>query len=496
MLRRRDVILLVAAGLVGSAALTSCESDPVDPKTIFDAAYHRLERSESPLLYPSATSGPGNLPWGTAYALQALQVMLDKTRDRTYAKLFIDLADRVLALRDSQTDTRDFQGRSGSVWSVGDRYTVEQAKLRDGVGNRVFVMSSAEFLSPPDRSVVVAPQSDGTFNVAVVDTRNHTTLEIIRGLSTNKRDTNYAPARLRLMSPTKTWLTCQDVRTQRGVSTQLPHQTVALTPQRVAFAVHSGMIAAPLVEFYQTVTQDPTLSEYRAKAENYRGVAKDAWSFHKDEIRHSDGFGSMVIPKNTPVRADGCAIPHNQAATFGRLGSGLGRAGQVPDASASAGAIFKTLMADMEPAAGGGVTWPYNWTQSSLYRGFSAGSEISTFTPVMAPAKGPEDVSHGALDVSALVTGFSNNDVVTRSTFDQLQATYRRLLSSDNFAATVAPGGAGDGGSRSINLWAQVAPGSLLNNPVAVGQLSRTSVTDSPAGGQLLGVARLVRRVS
>lgn len=499
MLRRREV-LLAATGLAASAVLSSCESEPehdsVDPRSVFDSAVHRLDRSRSPLFYPASSSDPGILPWGTAYVLQALQVMLDKTLDGSYARQFIDVAERVLPLRDNQIGVHDFRGRSGSVWSVANRYTVERADVLDPYGTRVFVLSSAEFLSPPDRSVVVLPQNNGIFDVAVVDTRRRKTLEVVRRLSTDERDASYAPTQLRSISPTKTWLTCQDLRTRRDIRTQLPRQNAPLKPQRVAFAVHSGMIAAPLVEFYQTVRRNSALSDYMAQAEKYRGVAEDAWAFHRDEIRFSSGFASVVIPRGTPVRADGCAVPHNQAATLGRLGSGLGWASNMSNASASARAIFKSLMSDMRPVAAGGVTWPYNWTQSDLYRGFSANSDVSTYTPVMESAPGPEDVSHGALDVSALIVGHSNNNGVTKTTLDQLRATYRRLLSTDDFAATVAQGAAQRGGSQSVNLWAEVAPQPLLDNPLAIGQLSQVSGSDTPNGGQLLGAARLVRRSS
>ncbi|MBO1767482.1 hypothetical protein [Allobranchiibius sp. GilTou38] len=485
-------MVLGAAGVIAAGVSAGCSSEPRKPETaidVFDNAWAAVRKAHPDSAYPGPNSGPQVLPWETSYILQALQTMVRVTGERRYADDFVRISRRVLSLRDQELGHVAFDGQSGPVWSVADRYTVLQATLNDNGGAPCLLVSSAAPGVAQPQRLRVEPNADGHFDLYVFDARNGQLLDRVKGLSTHRGDPAYAPMRLRALSPTSAWLTCRDMRGSSTDSVQLAAAEHTMAPARVSFAVHTGMIAAPLMEFATTVSQNAKLRSYTSDAEAYRSAASAAWAHHRAQIKNVDGYTCMVMPRGTPARVDGTPLPHNQSLAYARLGSGVGRSYGDATISSVSAELFKTVISDMRPVPGEeGVIWPYYWSKSSCYSGFSSDSNVSEFTPSMPATKAAEDTQHGAIDVMALVAGRANNAGVSDSTIKILANTYGRLVSSGCFAASLSPGAHGCNGSAA-GLWAgSLVPGSSALDKATRAQLHQARKGD-PSGVNLLGAA-------
>lgn len=147
-----------------------------------------------------------------------------------------------------------------------------------------------------------------------------------------------------------------------------------MRPARVAIAVHSGMIAAPLAEFAAHIRRTPGLQQFEGQGERYRRAAKAEWDAHTPEIRRSPADTWVWLPRSTPARYDGSALPHNQALALARLGLALDDRG----ARQTAAEIFRIFASDVR-IRDKALEWTYFPTRSSPFKGYEAAAQVSEF---------------------------------------------------------------------------------------------------------------------
>jgi hypothetical protein len=64
--------------------------------------------------------------------------------------------------------------------------------------------------------------------------------------------------------------------------------------------------------------------------------------------------------------------------------------------------IIQTFRSDLSATV---PTWPYYWSRSKPYTGYTAQEKVSMFSPRMSPNRAAEDTTHGALDIETAVLG-------------------------------------------------------------------------------------------
>ena len=91
-----------------------------------------------------------------------------------------------------------------------------------------------------------------------------------------------------------------------------------LAPQRYRMALHTGMIAFPLLRFALLI-ENENLAEWRIKAQSYLEYARSTVNSHQDEWRSiSTTRGFYVFREDAPVWANGVNLPFNQQAVMGK----------------------------------------------------------------------------------------------------------------------------------------------------------------------------------
>ncbi|TWE12012.1 hypothetical protein BKA23_0808 [Rudaeicoccus suwonensis] len=447
---RRD-LLKVSFGGAAALALAACQPlTELQVRTSFDQLLLQLEQQEPELFAPTADATDGMVAWGTSYVLQALNERFLRTGRTDYADLFVQVADCVLNIRDSVLQRRDWTGKALPIWTVASVYTAMRANVTDATGTVLAIFALAPLAHAKSYTIHVLPGTS-SFDVRVLDNTGKQ-VDSVTGLTMDPTSASYAPRVLRRRAPTTMSMTCQDVQRSGAMPVA---QTVVPRSARVGFAVHTGMIASPLIEFSTSVAKRGMSSRYGADAARYARAAASAWLVHADEVT-TDSRGTYVkTPRGTPVRYDGADVPHNQALALARLGLGVGA--HLPSARTSATKIFQTFAADVRQA-GAGLTWNYFWTKGVCYRGYSAATGISQYLPAMVGNHGPEDTSHGAIDVLAVLQALDAGIDLGKVTVASLQATLRSLTLASGFSTIVSEVEGSTKGARNAPLWSAVLP--------------------------------------
>lgn len=222
------------------------------------------------------------------------------------------------------------------------------------------------------------------------------------------------------------------------------------TAEPYCFAVHTGMIASPMVEAAALILADPELAAHPSydgatlgdKAGRYVDAGRAAVAVHADEWRQSgDDLGYYVFrPDMDFYPGAGQVVPLNMMNAMGLLHIALYEATGDAAAKEHARRLANHLRASLSLAGDGGYRWNYR-----------AG-------PYTAPG---EDVSHAALNVAFAARAAAAGIVFGDEDLARLAQTFRRVWidqtrSYDHVGGT----GSQNGGPYRLQLgrWAVLAP--------------------------------------
>ena len=392
-----------------------------------EAAYRRSPSSQPTVVRADG----GQLAWGESRALQSYLTMYEATNDAAYLDKLVDHSQAVLDVRDDRVGRRDYLGRSQPGWSAGVPYTVSTVDLRTTSGVavvRLVVAASAEMVQ-----VEVRPHASERFDLTVRASSGLT--ESWLGLSTRPQHPRYVVRLLAERFPGTTATTAIDLRTDLSVSADLRVlRAVQMASTRYVFAVHTGMVCTPWARFASLVAHRPDLQgRYAGPAAQLQETAEAAVALHDGDWRRlSDNIGIYAFAVGAPVRTDGTFLPHNQyLALAGCLGY-LSRATRNPEYRIRATLMLNLFRSDL--SLGSAPSWPYYWSGSKAYRGFNVGQSPSIHSPRMAPFQSVEDVSHGALDVAAVVEGFDAKLYGSAGLLNRLVNTFLTRVLRENAA--------------------------------------------------------------
>ncbi len=189
--------------------------------------------------------------------------------------------------------------------------------------------------------------------------------------------------------------------------------------RRFAWAVHTGMIAAPMAGFAATIGRDPALkARFGTDAKRLLGAAEESVAAFADEYREGPGAGEghMVCPylgKHLPLN-----MQNALARTWIAIDDATGR----PRHRERIERLARFMKNRMRAAAPGTLVWGY-------------------WPPLSGEDKAFEDISHASINVDFLVLCHERGIVFDRSDLTAVESTLLRLvlLADDRVGDRVGP---------------------------------------------------------
>lgn len=337
----------------------------------------------------------GRLAWGESYVLLAYMEMYDATGETRYLDAFLTHAEDVLAKTDEALGVTDWRGRSGPVWRSGARYGFAYRQLEVSGGSVIGTLTACASGKNDQTYVsVVRGSRSGTFTLRFTNA-GYGRLEELKDLSPDSRSTAWW---VRAVNGRSRLVKAAGSRPAGDRTLPRLSSPTTFTPYRIAYPVHSGLIALPLARFARVVGADPALqATYGAAAARYLTAAGRAMDFHEPQWVATGDAGYYRAEPGSPWLLDGVGLPYNQNLGVGRAFIELWRATGQEAYRARALAIGRHFKAALATTHENGYVWHYWWGQA--YTGWDAAHSPSVNTPVYAGMRAWEDVGHAAVDV-------------------------------------------------------------------------------------------------
>jgi len=196
---------------------------------------------------------------------------------------------------------------------------------------------------------------------------------------------------------------------------------------RYAWAVHSGMIVAPMARFAAVVRNDLALKKrWGEDADRLLKMAEEAVAVHDDEFRAGPGAdeGYIYCPYLKKH------LPLNMQNALARAWLAIDDATKTPKHRERVTRLARFLKNRLRPMDDGSYVWAY-------------------WPPLNGAGDSFEDISHAAINVDFMVLCYEHSIVFTRDDLARLEKTLlqRVLVADDRISDTV-------GGGDKFNLYA------------------------------------------
>ena len=190
--------------------------------------------------------------------------------------------------------------------------------------------------------------------------------------------------------------------------------------KRYAWAVHTGMIVAPMARFAAVVRNDPTLQErWSADADRLLKTAEEAVAVHQGDYREGPGADegfvySPYLKKHLPLNMQ------NALARAWLAIDDATRSSQHREHVTRLAQFMKNRLRAMDD---GSYVWAY-------------------WPPLEGPGDSFEDISHATINVDFMVLCFEHGIVFTREDLARLEkALLKRVLLADDRVSDTVGGG-------------------------------------------------------
>ena len=189
---------------------------------------------------------------------------------------------------------------------------------------------------------------------------------------------------------------------------------------RYAWAVHTGMIAAPMGRFAAVVRNDPALkTRWGADADRLLKMAEEAVAVHDDEFREGPGADEGYVYSRYLKKH----LPLNMQNALARAWLAIEDATQKPTHRTRVTRLAQFLKNRLRPMDDGTYVWAY-------------------WPPLENAGDSFEDISHASINVDFMVLCFEHSIVFTREDIARLEESLlkRVLLADDQVSDTVGGG--------------------------------------------------------
>lgn len=404
----------------------------------------------------------GGIAWGTSYLIQSYLTMAEATGDLTYMDHALEEIEAVLNKRDSIQRRADYLGRYSPAWGASSPYTAQEATLLDAAGSPLLQVRSSATRATGVSVECLPGAFAGSFDLHMVDASGANVT--FAGLSLDPASGSYAVRTLLTHYGVDSPYTAKDPRPAAlRTATLPPAQRRDLLSARYVFAIHTGMIAAPLARFAQLARQSQErVTRYGAWPSRVLEAVTGAVDFHSTEWTQLDSFsGTFAFPRQAPIPGDGTPLPHNQNLAMANAMMRTLDSLDVPAYRQRLSAILRLFRSDWSLSTA--PTWPYYLRQSRSYQGYSYTSGISTISPSSPGNKTLEDTSHATIDVAAAAAAATRGLVITQKDAAALAKTFLIRIQTSSAGRPTTRNGlsarAGTGMYDAIAaLWAVLAP--------------------------------------
>jgi hypothetical protein len=371
----------------------------------------------------------GALGWGESYVLQAYLLMYEAHRDTYYLDKAIDHIDHMLANRDSVRGFTDWRGLSLPAWRTGDPYVVGEVHLTDAQGRPTLRVRSARAFSASAQLTVTAGTNPGTFKLSVYSAF-YKVGDTYDNLTMDPASPDYAVKRINdAFNIDTAQVTAKDVRPSPDAASDPVPVSMLMTAPKVHTPVLTGQIAYPIAKFARIVAREPRLHRerrYRDKAREYYEAADAAVAIHDDDYVQNGDSGHYKSAKDSPINLDGSDWPHNFSTSMARVYLELYMARHRREHAERGSALVRTFRDDIQPKDTGTAKWTYLWTKGWAYHGWTAADGVSNNILSIGAGTRLEDISHGHIEITMMVTAFQAGLVASRSDMRLLARTYSR----------------------------------------------------------------------
>jgi len=371
----------------------------------------------------------GALGWGESYVLQAYLLMYEAHRDTYYLEKAIDHIDHVLANRDSVRGFTDWRGLSLPGWRTGDPYSAGEAHLLDAQGRPTLRLRSARAFAAAIQVTVEPGTNPGTFKVSLY----HPTYRVsdsYDNLTMDPTSPDYAVKRINeTFNANTVQTTAKDLRPSPDAAGDPAPVSLLMTAPKFHSSVHTGQIAYPIAKFARLVATEPSLrndKRYKDKAREYYAAAEAAVAIHDEEYVQEGPYGYYRTLKDAPVNLDGADLPHNYSTSMARVYLELYMAGHRPAHRRRAEALVRTFRDDLQHKDSGTAKWTYYWTKGWAYRGWTPADGVSNNFPLRGAGTRLEDISHGHIEITMMVTAHQAGVIANRADMRTLARTFSR----------------------------------------------------------------------
>ena len=190
--------------------------------------------------------------------------------------------------------------------------------------------------------------------------------------------------------------------------------------KRYAWAVHTGMIVAPMARFVAVVRNDPALRlNWGKDAERLLKIAEEAVKVHEGDYRDGPGVDegylhSLYLKKPLPL---------NMQNALARAWLAIDDAAGTPKHRERVSRLARFLKNRLRPMDDGTYVWAY-------------------WPPLEGKVDSFEDISHAAINVDFMVLCHEHGIVFTRDDLTRIERTLlkRVLLADDRVSDTVGGG--------------------------------------------------------
>lgn len=190
--------------------------------------------------------------------------------------------------------------------------------------------------------------------------------------------------------------------------------------KRYAWAVHTGMIAAPMARFAAVVRGEPALSASWGKdADRLLKLAEEAVAVHDDDCREGPGADEGYLHCRYLKKH----LPLNMQNALARAWLAIDDATKTPKHRERVTRLAQFLKHRLRPMDDGSYVWAY-------------------WPPLEGAADSFEDISHAAINVDFMVLCFEHGIVFTRDDLARVEKTLlqRVLVADDRISDTVGSG--------------------------------------------------------
>lgn len=205
---------------------------------------------------------------------------------------------------------------------------------------------------------------------------------------------------------------------------------------RYAWAVHTGMIVAPMARFAAVVRSDPALTaRWGADADRMLKIAEEAVAVHQGEYREGPGADegyvySPYLKKHLPL---------NMQNALARAWLAIDDATRTPKHRERVTRLARFLKNRLRPMEDGSYVWAY-------------------WPPLEGATDSFEDISHATINVDFMVLCFEHDIVFTRDDLARLEKTLFKcvLLADDRVSDTVGGGDKFNKYSSAVLKWGRL----------------------------------------